>query len=296
MRDARWAPRATAVLVTVAVAGLAACTSPSEPPSEVTVTGEAGERPRLEYDRPLEVAEPVVEVVWAGEGPALAEGEPVLLHYYAESGTDGSLVGETWDREPKAWPLSVEHLGHDIHSALEGQHVGSRVLHVVPPGDEAPDPTVAVYDILPTRAVGEPVEPREGLPTVELAADGAPTITVPDTEPPDQLVVQPLVRGDGPQVAEGQVVTVQYTGVAWSTGEVFDSTWTQGKLPLPIPIGSGSVMQGWDTGLVEQTVGSQVLLVVPPHLGYAGREGDELAEETLVFVVDVLDASGGPER
>ncbi len=296
MRTAR--SRASAVVGVVAGAALvlAGCSDGEPEPAAVTVTGEAGTRPVLEYETPLEVEEASTEVVWPGEGPQLVEGAPVLLHYYAESGDDGSVVGETWEREPKAFILSQENLGADIHEALVGTRVGARVLHVVPEDESSSGATVAVYDVLPTRAWGEPVEPREGLPTVTLADDGAPTITVPAAEPPSDLVVQPLVRGTGRQVEPGQVVTVQYTGVTWSTGEVFDTSWTEGKLPLPVPIGVGSVIEGWDRGLVEQTVGSQVLLVVPPALGYGGNEGDELAQETLVFVVDVLDASGGPEE
>lgn len=296
MRSARSGAVAAVAAVAGATLVLGGCSGGEPAPPDVTVAGEAGQRPVLEYETPLDVERASTEVVWPGEGPELVEGAPVLLHYYAESGEDGSVVGETWDREPKAFILSEENLGADIHDALVGARVGARILHVVPDDESSPGATVAVYDVLPTRAWGEPVEPREGLPTVTLADDGAPTITVPQTEPPTDLVVQPLVRGTGRQVEPGQVVTVQYTGVTWSTGEVFDTSWTQGKLPLPVPIGVGSVIEGWDQGLVEQTVGSQVLLVVPPALGYGGNEGDELAEETLVFVVDILDASGGPEE
>ena len=115
----------------------------------------------------------------------------------------------------------------------------------------------------------------------------------PDAAPPTELVVQPLQRGDGPQVAVGQVITVQYVGVSWSDGTVFDSSWASGELPDSFPIGVQSVIAGWDSGLVEQPVGSQVLLVVPPQMAYGGTE-DELAAETLVFVVDILSAVGGP--
>lgn len=279
-------------LVVGAVLALTACTAPPEPSGDVTVTGEAGSIPELVYETPLEVAEPTVEVLWEGTGPEVVEGEPVLVDYYAERGTDHSLVGETYSSEPKPYLLTPEALGVDIFEALRGRTVGSRVLHLVP-ADDGGGPTVAVFDLLPTRAAGEPVEPREGLPTVEVAEDGTPQVTVPDAPAPTELVVQPLLRGTGPQVTAGQVVTVQYTGVTWSDGTVFDSTWAPGKLPASFPIGVGSVLAGWDQGLVEQPVGSQVLLVVPPSLGYGGTETD-LAEETLVFVVDILAARGGP--
>ncbi|WP_149204419.1 FKBP-type peptidyl-prolyl cis-trans isomerase [Actinotalea subterranea] len=271
--------------------GLSACTPEAAPTGEVTVTGEPGAVPTLEYEKPLTVDEPTVEVIWEGDGPEVADGQAVLVDYYAEAGSDGSVVGETYSAEPKAYLMSAEALGMDIYEALSGQHVGARVLHLVPAAGGQEAPTVAVFDILPTRASGEALEAREGLPTVELGDDGEPAVTMPAAEPPADLVVQPLIRGLGPQVEPGQVITVQYTGLKWSDGSVFDSSWGPGKLPAPFPIGVGSVIEGWDEGLVEQTVGSQVLLVIPPRLGYGGTE-NELAAETLVFVVDILAASG----
>ena len=284
---------ASVALLLGTTAVLSGCTAEEVPPAEVVVSGEPGVEPELAYPVPLVVDSATVEVIWAGDGPEVVEGEPVLVNYYAESGADGSLVGETFSSEPKPYLLSAEALGTEIFRALEGQTVGSRILHVVPPEEGQASSTVAVFDLLPTRASGEVVPARDGLPTVQLDEDGAPTISVPAQEPPDELVVQPLLRGSGRQVEPGQVITVQYTGARWSDGTVFDSSWGAGKLPAPFPIGVGSVIEGWDTGLVEQTVGSQVLLVIPPNLGYGGTD-DELAGETLVFVVDILAASGGP--
>ena len=284
--------RAVIGLVLVAVASLSACTPEPEAVVEVTVAGELGFAPELTFDVPLTVTEASVEVIAEGTGPELVEGEAVLVDFYAESGADRSLIGETFSSEPKPYLLSAEALGLDLYEGLRGQRVGSRVLQLVPGADGAAS-TVAVFDVLPTRAWGEAVEPREGQPTVELASNGAPTITLPAGEPPAAAVVQPLLRGDGPQVTAGQIVTVQYTGVLWADGAVFDTSWGPGKLPTSFPIGVGSVIEGWDTGLVEQTVGSQVLLVIPPALGYGGEH--ELADQTLVFGVDILAASGGPE-
>lgn len=285
---------ASVVLAVGLVSGCAAEPEP-EPVAEVAVTGEPGALPELEYEVPFVAEEPRVEVVWEGDGPEVVEGQAVLVDYYAESGEDAALVGETFTREPKGFLLTAEALGTDIYEALVGRTVGSRVLQVVPAGSGQEFTTVAVFDLLPTRAEGDPVPPRAGLPTVTLDDDGAPQITVPATPPPTDLVVQPLIRGAGRQVEAGQVLTVQYTGVRWSDGTVFDSSWEPGDLPAPFPIGVGSVIPGWDTGLVEQTVGSQVLLVVPPQLGYGGTD-HELADETLVFVVDILAARGGPRE
>ena len=284
---------ATVLCVVVGLAVSSGCTSKPEVSAEVVVTGEPGAAPQLAYQRPLEVSEATVEVLMEGSGPAVVDGEPILVNFYAESGADGTVLNDTYSSEPRPYLLSAEVLGVDIYQALSGQKVGSRILSIAPPAVGQDSATVAVFDILPTRAEGEAVAPREGLPTVHLAVDGTPTITVPDAAPPTELVVQPLQRGDGPQVAVGQVITVQYVGVSWSDGTVFDSSWASGELPDSFPIGVQSVIAGWDSGLVEQPVGSQVLLVVPPQMAYGGTE-DELAAETLVFVVDILSAVGGP--
>jgi peptidylprolyl isomerase len=288
--DRRLSVRAALGVLGVAAAlAVVGCTPEPELASPVVVSGEAEAMPSLRYEVPLVVERTVVEVIWEGTGPRVVDGQPILVDYYAEQGSDGSVINETYSAEPKPYLLTPEALGLDIHDALSGQRVGSRVLYVAPPGPGESSATVAVFDLLPTRAMGEEVEPREGLPVVTLAPRGQPSVELPDAEPPGDLVVQPLIRGAGPQVVAGQVITVQYLRVTWEGTEI-ESSWDPGSLPVSFPIGVGSVIAGWDEGLVEQTVGSQVLLIVPPHLGYGG----ELAEQTLVFVVDILAASGGP--
>lgn len=267
------------------------CAPEPEVPSPVVVRGEAAAKPSLRYDLPLVVAETVVEVIWEGTGPRVVDGQPILVNYYAEQGVDGSVINETYSTEPKPYLLTPEALGLEIHEALSGKRVGSRVLYVAPPGPGESSATVAVFDLLPTRATGEAVEPREGLPVVTLGSRGEPSVELPDAPPPTELVVQPLIRGSGAQVLAGEVITVQYVRVTWE-GEDIESSWDAGSLPVSFPIGVGSLIAGWDEGLVEQTVGSQVLLVIPPYLGYGGD--DELGAQTLVFVVDILAASGGP--
>jgi peptidylprolyl isomerase len=285
--------RLPALLVAPLLVLLAACgpgtadPGASASPAVVQVTGQAGDPPQVEAAAPLQVTHPETRTVWPGTGAALEEGGPVLLHLYAEDGRDGSVLKNTYQDAPEWRTMSAEALGTNLYEALAGARVGARLLHL-----EVDDgvPVVLVVDVLPTRAAGDPVEPAEGLPAVTVDDDGAPTVTVPqDAAPPDDLEVQPLVRGTGPQVEAGQVVTVRFTGVRWSDGTVFDTTWGEGTPPQSATIGIGQVIEGWDQGLLEQTVGSRVMLVVPPSLGYGGT-ASELADETLVYVVDILDA------
>ncbi len=61
--------------------------------------------------------------------------------------------------------------------------------------------------------------------------------------------------------------------------------------PFVTAIGQGAVIPGWDKGLVGQTVGSRVMLVVPPKDGYGDAGSGEIkGTDTMVFAVDILGA------
>jgi peptidylprolyl isomerase len=197
-----------------------------------------------------------------------------------------------------------------IVSALVGATVGSRVLAALAPQDAygvqgqpaagigPTDTIIVLLDVMAAgdvlqHATGTPVVPRPGLPTVRTDGAGRPVVTLPKGRPPDQLVVQPLILGRGTKVQRLQQVRVQYVGVIWPGGREFDSSWRRGE-PASFTIGRGEIVAGLDRGLVGQTVGSRVLLVVPPDDGYgaAGNTGFGVrGTDTLVFVVDILDAA-----
>lgn len=269
--------------------GLVACgpadegAEPTQTLPPVTVSGEFGRAPVVSFDAPLPLAEAEVETIIEGDGRALAADEPALLALTAFDGNDGEVLADRGAGEARTLLLTREDVGEDLYPVLLGTREASRLLLTQPVSAEDTERMlVLVIDVLNTRAAGEPVEPREGLPTVTLDDDGAPTIALPDAEPPPTLEVATLVRGTGPQVRPGQDVTVQYHAVAWPGGEVYDSTWADGKVPRTVPI--AETFPGLRDGLVDQAVGSQVLLVVPPALA-AGTQ-------TLVLVVDILATSG----
>lgn len=119
--------------------------------------------------------------------------------------------------------------------------------------------------------------------------DVAPEITVPDADPPTDLVVETLAEGDGDEVAAGDLLLADYAGVLWDTGEEFDSSWSRGE-PAAFGIGVDAVIDGWDAGLVGQRVGSRVLLTIPPEQAYGDQDtGTIPPDSTLVFVVDIRD-------
>lgn len=283
--------RLVALCAAAALLLVGGCSEEEPPPPEVAVTGDPGVAPTLTYDTPLRVTDTVRETVWEGTGPELDDGRPVLLDFWLEDASDGALVKESYSTSPTPRMLTEEDLGKDLYGTLSGQKVGARLLQISPrtAGSAASYPTVTVLDVLPTRALGTPVEPRAGLPTVALDDQGAPSLTPTGTEPPGDLVVQPLVRGTGDQVTADDVITVQYTGFVWGTGEAFDSTWTSGS-PATFVLND---VPAWSEALVEQTVGSQVMVVVPPSYALGATQSEELAGQTIVFVIDLL-ASRAP--
>jgi peptidylprolyl isomerase len=122
-----------------------------------------------------------------------------------------------------------------------------------------------------------------------------PVIPKPSGSPPRKLVTEDIVKGKGPAAKAGDTLTVNYVGVAFSTGDEFDASWDRGQ-PFAVQLGAGRVIKGWDMGLVGMRKGGRRMLTIPPELAY-GTEGYPPAigpNETLVFVVDAVSIKRGP--
>lgn len=286
-----WASPAVALLLVLAACGPGADEAPTPVSSSavtITVTGTGGAVPQLDFAVPLTLTSPVQEVVWEGAGDALVDGGPVLLRVYTVNGTDASVVRDDFASVPVAYLMTQESIGSELYAVLSGHSVGARIMYAA---DTDGTPLVSTIDILPTSASGDVSDPEAGLPSVSHGPGGVPTVTVPEgTDPPAEPVVRQTIRGTGGQVASGQQVVIQFVAVKWSTGEVFDTTWGEERLPQTVTLGADQLIEGFDEGLVDLPVGSEVMLVVPPGLGF-GPSGNELATETLVYVVDILAVS-----
>lgn len=242
---------------------------------------------------PFTVTTPVIDVREPGTGEEIKEGQAMEIQLVAVSGKDGSELQETYSAKPENVGLDADFIFHDDFA---GQKVGTRFVFAVPEQSAGAGSAViagevvGVHDV-PTRASGEAVAPVPGLPTVTLDDTGKPSLTPATGTPPTTLVVQPLIKGTGPAVVAGQTVTVKYTGWLWD-GTQFDSSWDRGATFPVENVGQAAVIAGWNEGLVGQTVGSQVLMVIPPDKGYGDQaQGEIPAGSTLVFVVDILEAS-----
>jgi len=295
----------------VALAGCGSASSTSG--AAVSVSGTFAKSASITIPSQKANSSLTVKTLIQGSGPALAKTDSFVGDYavYIWSGKTHKLAQSTFQTKTPA--LFTGQLLPGLETALRGKKMGSRVLAVIPPKDgygktgnsqagvKATDTLVFVVDMLKDfsakdSAAGTQVSGGGGtLPTVTATSGSAPVIKIPSSgQAPSALVAKTLIKGPGPAVSKGQYVVAQYVGVIWRTGKVFDASWTRGQ-PFGFTIGAtpSQVIPGWDKGLIGQTVGSRVMLAIPPADGY-GKTGNTQAgikgTDTLVFVVDILGA------
>ncbi|MFJ6213584.1 FKBP-type peptidyl-prolyl cis-trans isomerase [Streptomyces sp. NPDC092296] len=275
-----------------------------------TVSGAAGAKADITVPAGKPSGKFVVSTVTEGSGPTVAKSDWVTINYSAKDWTTGKEVPSSYDKgqKPQLYQAGSGQLIPAFDSTVVGRKVGSRVLVVAPPaaafgskgstalGVGPSDTLIFVVDILhavpqDTVLSGASIPPPAGMPQVKDNGKKAATITIPKGEAaPKALRTAVLIKGTGPKVTSGQTIVAQYTGALWSNGHIFDSSWEHGGATA-FQIGAGAVIEGWDKGLVGQTVGSRVLLVIPPSLGYKDQaQGSIPANSTLVFVIDILEA------
>jgi len=279
--------------------------------ADVSVAGAFGTTPVVKIPKLDANNKLTVKTVIQGTGATVTKSDAMAANFvlYFWDGTSNSLKANTFTSNPTVIGGTML---PGLETALIGQKVGSRILAVIPPADgygtagnsqlgiTGSTTLVFVIDVLKSyadtaSALGTTESSGGGsLPTVTAHTGSAPTITIPSKNPPGSLVTTTLIKGSGPKVVKGQYVIAQYTGYIWRTKKVFDSSWSSGS-PFGFVIGASpeQVITGWDTGLAGQTVGSRVMLVIPPKDGY-GTTGASQAgitgTDTLVFVVDIIDA------
>lgn len=291
-----------------------------------TVTGPVGEEPEITFPDTEPPEEEISGIVSKGSGEdELVRADDLLIanviqYQWTGPGEGEPVEGQSSYETGAPDLVRMEQMPEQIGDVLVNQPIGSRAVYVFPPMTEeereqaelAGQPaqegaSVLVIDLMERYNKGAVVpgeqtdDGGEGLPKVTQEGHSEPVIEIPDTDPPEELEVVPLIEGGGAEVEEGQQVIVQYTGVRWEADEnggheSFDSTWSRGGDPFDTTIGAGAVIQGWDEGMVGQTVGSRLLLVVPGDMAYGESEEEAggAPAGTLVFVVDILGAYDNP--
>ena len=278
---------------------------PSDNLDKVTVTGSFGKQPKVEVKKPYAVDKTRTKVLKESDGAVVKEGQTVEVHYAGFIGRTGEQFDESYSaKEPVAFSLAQVVPG--FSKGLTGQRQGSRVLVAMPGTDgydasggnaqlgiQVGDTLVFVVDIVNVQLSGpsgEKVSPKAGLPAVSGSLD-KPKITIPKTDAPKELVVQPLIKGTGKKVGANDTITFDYRWQSWKDGRLIEQSYGEKPASYQLP----GLVQGMQKGLEGQTVGSRVLLVIPPAQGYPdGNANPKIdKDETLVMVVDLLFTQAG---
>lgn len=298
-----------------------ACLVAGDASNAVKVSGKAGEELTLDSKTPVKSEKLQRTVLTEGKGDAPKDGQAIAVTMTMFSGVDGTAMQQApestvtfakdqlngWayealrcaapdQRVALVSPVSEITAGEDPATlGLAGVTNDDSVVIVMDFGKvsesaAATEPGELGADELLKKAEGKAQKAPEGFPTVKLAENGEPTITIPEgLEAPTKLEVATLIEGDGEEVKPGDRVYVNYRGVIWRTGEEFDSSWSRGE---PTNFMTTGVIPGFQKALEGQKVGSQVISVVPAEDGGYGAAALEQQghkpDDVMVFVLDIL--------
>ncbi|MFJ2235989.1 FKBP-type peptidyl-prolyl cis-trans isomerase [Streptomyces sp. NPDC087859] len=274
----------------------------------ITAGAKFGEKPTVAKGSGDPSSQLAVKTVIAGNGRTAAEGDFLVANYLGQIWDTAKVFDNSFDRgSALAIQLAQASVIDGWRYALTGKKVGSRVEFAVPPtwgygkegyaegGIKGTDTLVFVVDMkgvypVTSSAKGSDVaQDNADLPKVGTNTDGkAPSIEIPKKDAPTKLVSSYVIEGDGEKVAADSGLLVQYKGVLWDSGKEFDSTYARKTLTS---FSLDGVVKGWKQGLTGKKVGSRVLIVIPPALGYGDNppSGSGIEKDsTLVFTVDIL--------
>ncbi len=300
------------VLAAGLVVSLAACSAPTtgaagcDPvaagaaSNAVKVSGDLGATPEVTIDGLPATTKTERTVAITGDGDTVVAGDTVTAQYTLYNGTTGEVLGATEYTEgtDQQVPVDDTAVPPGVASTLACSTVGSRVVGVIPPLEFDPTAStedgtaldydiVFIVDVISIAPPAVPLEPKswtDNVPEVDLTGD-LPVVTIPETDPPADLVLKVLTEGDGDVVAEGDSVTLNYQGTSWDTKTVFDQSFDGD----PATFTTDAVIPGFGAALVGQKVGTTLIVSIPPKDAYGtDPNAAELGGQTLVFLIEIL--------
>jgi FKBP-type peptidyl-prolyl cis-trans isomerase len=267
----------------------------------VDVTGSPENVANVDVRTPLHATQTEYEDVVTGTGTTITEpNQLVVLDVTLVNGENGERTVTTqYDGNLQAvFPMSQwTGVFPGLQTALQCATEGSRVAVVLPPegidlavagniGVQEGQSAVVVVDVrkvyLPAADGADQFSDAHGLPTVVRAPDGRPGVIIPDADAPTQPVVQVIKRGSGDVVAPDDAVRVHVTGVDWTDRTVTTTTWD--SEPESLDLSAANTPAAFVDALAGQTVGSQVLVVVPA--------ADGGPSSATAYVFDILGIDG----
>lgn len=247
--------------------------------SAIKVLGAVGAPPVLTLNQPLPLEKSTTELLQRGKGNPVAEGKTVALRITVFSGTDGKLLSAGGDESVLVGKLSPEVLGAQVYNIVRHATEGSRFILKHPVKSKGSSHMeIGVIDVLETSLTGQmvPPPPESGISVAEN--DGLPAPQVAQDFSGD-FRVDTLIAGQGAPVSAGQSVLVKYLEYSYSDPPaLLKEHWSE---PVKLKL-DDSVQLGVVRGIIDQKIGSRLLVQVPPAQGSGNQ--------ATILVVDVLAA------
>ncbi|OUV18150.1 MAG: hypothetical protein CBC58_01400 [Cellulomonadaceae bacterium TMED98] len=271
---------------------------------------EEGQPPLAQFPTPLITNDTELSIVRQGEGAKAQIGSSVDFQVAAYLGSTGqfltasSFVPDDTIRRVIN-PESEDYFERSLVCAQAGDRLVitdtvEQVFGPIPEDElvQNDSTVVVIVDVVQSylrEADGYWNFYREDIPLVVSHPDGPHGIVMPSVAPPTETVTHAVKKGQGAPLAEGDTAVVTFTAVVWETQQAFASSFGQGT-PINVDLGApdesapSAVLPGIYDGLIGQTVGSQVAIVVPPGEGYGDGQLPQgvPAGATLVYVFDIV--------
>ena len=277
--------------------------SDSEALQGITISGELGTAPEVEWDGKLEVDDTATTVVTEGDGAEIEDGDQVEANIWIGNGFTQEQAYSSYEGGQPETVTAGDDLSPVFKDAVLGQTIGSRVA-VTAPADEAfgpsgnpqmgignQDSVLIIVDLMKEYEAPKPADvPASKLPGLVLEK-GEPVALdfkgLPEPKADGELQRSVIKQGKGETVTTDMTVTADYLGQVYGARKPFDESYSK----EPVPFALSSVVPGWTYGLSGVKVGSRVMLAIPPDLGYGAQAQSGIpANSTLYFVVDIISA------
>lgn len=290
-------------------AGLTSCGDSStdagtaEGLAAVTVAGKPGVEPEVTWKTQMTSDKQVTKTLTTGDGAEVKDGDQVLTHIWIGNGFTQKKAFSTYDAGKPETVTVDDKLSPVFADAIKGHTLGSRVA-VTTPADKAfgpsgnpqmnignKDAVLVIIDLISIHTPPKPVDvPNDQLPSLITGKNGPVALDfkgVPKPKAGGDLLRSVLREGKGATVTSDMTVTANYLGQVYGAKKPFDESYSK----QPVPFSLSQVVKGWTLGLSGLTVGTRVLLQIPPDLGYGDQGQANIPPgSTLYFVVDILKA------
>lgn len=274
------------VLVLAVIWYRAQVTPQDEDTAQIQVLGAIGAQPVLTISAPLPLEDASSELLIKGNGRQVEPGDIAALRVTVFSGYDGDLVTTDAGTSIITGEVSDQVLGSELYNLIKGGTEGSRYLlkHPVTTSQGASRMEIGVVDLIPSVLQGQMQDlPAESHLGISVDESGLPTPVI-NGNFDGNFRADTLIAGKGAAVETGQTVLVRYAEYSYSNPAVLlKDHWSQ---PVKLKMDS-TVQPGVARGIVDQKVGSRVVLQIPP--------ADGSGDQPTILVVDILAAWDNPK-